>query len=117
MFVIATIQIPIEIHENGESIPMMDRSHIEVTPCDELPPIQDNPSQLIMEKFAEILATTKKQKEPIPEILHDDTQEKIQPMISPDELFTKKRGQSITFKHVTKNRHTHRITAKNLSDS
>ena len=63
MFVIATIQIPIEIHENGESIPMMDRSHIEVTPCDELPPIQDNPSQLIMEKFAEILATTKKQKE------------------------------------------------------
>jgi hypothetical protein len=40
-YVIANIKIPIEITENGEQISHMDRSSIEITPCDELPPEQN----------------------------------------------------------------------------
>jgi len=51
-YIMAQINIPIEVLSNGQTQPYIRCAQIEFLPCDKLPPEHENPNQFIMEKMS-----------------------------------------------------------------
>ena len=51
-YIMAQINIPIEVLTNGQTHPHVRCAQIEFLPCDKLPPEHENPNQFIMEKMS-----------------------------------------------------------------
>jgi hypothetical protein len=51
-YIIATIKIPIEIKKDGSTVPMINRTEIEFTKSNELPPEKENPNAFVIKKLS-----------------------------------------------------------------
>jgi hypothetical protein len=59
-YVIANIKIPIEILPNNTTNPLINRSEIEFSNCDELPPEQSDQNAIIIQKLSQFLNNVRK---------------------------------------------------------
>lgn len=99
-YVMANIQIPIKIHENGSTEPLPEYIKINISECDGLPETVESPSieSDFMEQIRNIVSPNKKE-ESVSDIVNMLT-------ISKEEVKNKKQKQ-----------HSHNITFKNSSSS
>jgi hypothetical protein len=51
-YIIANIKMPIEIKKDGSTVPMINRTEIEFTKSNELPPEKENPNAFVIEKLS-----------------------------------------------------------------
>lgn len=119
-YIMAQINIPIEVLTNGQTHPHIRCAQIEFLPCDKLPPEHDNPNQFIMEKMSAWLGggnngdnTTKT----ITESNHIPEPEELllSLFISKEDIAhtVKARGKTITFKNYSKAIRSRSLTEKN----
>ena len=116
-YIMAQINIPIEVLTNGQTRPHVRCAQIEFLPCDKLPPEHDNPNQFIMEKMSAWLGGDNKTKtftEPLPVSQEYET-EILSLFISKEDIAhtVKARGQTITFKNYSKAIRSRSLTEKN----
>lgn len=119
-YIMAQINIPIEVLPNGQTRPHVSCAQIEFLPCEHLPPEHDNPNQFIMEKMSAWLGGNINKTKTFTEPLSDSQEQEIEePILS---LFVSKediertvkvRGQTITFKNYPKAIHSRNLTEKN----
>ena len=141
-YIMAQINIPIEVLSDGQTRPHVRCAQIEFLPCDKLPPEHDNPNQFIMEKMSAWLggdnngqgAFTSPTTNSVggrrpPEEFGDNTTKTItesKHIHEPEELLlslfvskediartVKARGQTITFKNYSKAIRSRSLTEKN----
>ena len=127
-YIMAQINIPIEILPDGQTRHHIRCAQIEFLPCDHLPTEHDNPNQFIMEKMSKWLSVNNKKTETnsgsivsFPSSSPSFTTENI-PEESILSLFISKediartvkvRGQTITFKNYPKAIRSRSLTEKN----
>jgi len=125
-YIMAQINIPIEVLSDGQTRPHVRCAQIEFLPCDKLPPEHENPNQFIMEKMSAWLGGDNKnnnnKKTSIVSSSDNNIPEESLPndvllslFVSKEdiELTTKVRGQTITFKNYSKAIRSHNMTEKN----
>lgn len=132
-YLIANIQIPMEIYQDGKYETLSDFITVDFIPCDKLPNNPTNINQSINDKYKDILKglfspvplpdyqepkpnyqEPKPNQEPRPdqESKHDQeakTNQEIKITILPCEIQQKKRGHNISFKN---NRNNHNYSMK-----
>ena len=135
-FVLACIKIPIEIREDGSTNPMVDRSEIEFSKCDELPPKKNDPNAFVIEKLSSFLTAQKSNNEAHNKISTEESNQKVistpsnfsfsekitdtekeqivKLFVTKDEInnVNKKRGQTVTFKNNIKIKKNRTFTEK-----
>lgn len=131
--------MPIEIKEDGSTVPMVNRTEIEFTKSNELPPEKENPNAFVIEKLSCFLNLQKQEKEKQQEKEQqkkeeeEQQEEQINTSISFSNQFTKvekeqivklfvnkdeiknnhkKRGQTTTFKTTSKIKNKRKFTEK-----
>jgi len=62
-YIIANIKMPIEIKKDGSTVPMINRTEIEFTKSNELPPEKENPNAFVIEKLSCFLNLQKEKEE------------------------------------------------------
>ncbi len=77
-YVIANIKIPIEILPNNTTNPLINRSEIEFSNCDELPPEQSDQNAIIIQKLSQFLNNVRKPTENPPVPITEQKQEQKQ---------------------------------------
>jgi len=116
-YIMAQINIPIEVLSNGQTRPHIRCAQIEFLPCDKLPPEHENPNQFVMEKMSAWLGGDNKKTETFTESNYIPESEKslLSLFISKEDIARtfKARGQTITFKNYPKAIRSHNMTEKN----
>ena len=134
--VLACIKIPIEISEDGSTNPMIDRSEIEFSKCDKLPPKKNDPNSFVIEKLSSFLTAQKRNNKTQNEINVEQSNQKetstpsnfsfsekitdtekeqiVKLFVTKDEIknVNKKRGQTVTFKNNIKLKKNRTFTEK-----
>jgi len=123
-YIMAQINIPIEVLSDGQTRPHIRCAQIEFLPCDKLPPEHDNPNQFIMEKMSTWLGGGNNgdnkggnnKTETFTESKHIPEPEELllSLFISKEDIArtVKSRGQTITFKNYPKAIRSHNMTEK-----
>ena len=62
-YIIANIKMPLQIKEDGSTVPMVNRTEIEFTKSNELPPEKENPNAFVIEKLSYFLNLQKQEEE------------------------------------------------------
>ena len=120
-YIMAQINIPIEVLSDGQTRPHVRCAQIEFLPCDKLPPEHENPNQFIMEKMSAWLGGGNngdiKKTETFTESKHIPEPEELllSLFISKEDIArtVKARGQTITFKNYPKAIRSRSLTEKN----
>ena len=115
-YIMAQINIPIEVLSDGQTRPHVRCAQIEFLPCDKLPPEHDNPNQFIMEKMSAWLGGGVKNTEPLPVSQEYESEESLLSLfISKEDIAStvKTRGKTITFKNYSKAIRSRSLTEKN----
>jgi hypothetical protein len=113
-YIMAQINIPIEILSNGQTRPHVQCAQIAFSPCDQLPPEHDNPNQFIMEKLSTWLQNDRAPPPP-PSDESDPCSILSSLVISKEDIerTPKTRGHTITFKNYPKAIRSRNLTEKN----
>ena len=121
-YIMAQINIPIEILSGGQTRPHVRCAQIAFSPCDQLPPEHDNPNQFIMEKLSSWLQSDHKTPTSVPCSPSYPPSNESEPdqimsslIISKEDIerTQKTRGQTITFKNYPRALRSRNLTEKN----